>query len=57
LKEEIKRFEAKLGQLNNDLQSRTNEMNREIRRKERSEREIKQVKKKFNKNNLRSKED
>jgi len=43
LKEEIKQKEAKIGQLNNDVQSRTNEMNREIRRKERAEREVKQV--------------
>ena len=37
-------MEAKITLLTQDLQSRTNEMNREIRRKERTEREVKQLK-------------
>ena len=44
LKEENGKLEGKIGNLTQDVQSRTNEMNREIRRKERAEREVKQLK-------------
>ena len=44
LKEENSKLEGKNATINQDLQSRTNEMNREIRRKERAEREVKQLK-------------
>ena len=43
MKEENAKLETKIGNLNQDVQSRTNEMNREIRRKERAEREVKQL--------------
>ena len=44
MKEENGKLEAKIANLTQDVQSRTNEMNREIRRKERAEREVKQLK-------------
>ena len=44
LTEENGKLEGKIGNLTQDVQSRTNEMNREIRRKERAEREVKQLK-------------
>ena len=43
LKSERSKLETKFSASVNDLQSRTNEMNREIRRKERTEREVKQL--------------
>jgi len=44
LKDENAKQEVKISTVTQDLQSRTNEMNREIRRKERAEREVKQLK-------------
>ena len=43
LKGDKAKLESKVSGVANDLQSRTNEMNREIRRKERTEREVKQL--------------
>lgn len=44
LKDENGKLETKISSLSQEVQSRTNEMNREIRRKERAEREVKQLK-------------
>ena len=43
LKADKAKLEGRIVGVSNDLQSRTNEMNREIRRKERTEREVKQL--------------